>query len=800
MMHRFLFGTGVSAVAALVALIGCGNASSDAPPTSCASTGGALSVAPPRLLLTDSILTRLQQRAAAGDAAWLALKSHCDGLTGGKVNPPNGDAYPSYPNVGQGYQGDGYLPEILSAGLCYRVVYGNDATAAATYAATAKAILLAMATPASSGGEPPQTDDGYGIRNYVVGMALGYDWVSPSLDAATKQAVITTLNAWIDWYDTKGFSNSEPIGNYFAGYLMGKTATAIATDGDDPKAATYWADVQTRMWGQLVEPSFTKSMKGGGWPEGWEYGPRSVQNYADFLWGVQTAKGIDWSSAIPSARDEAVYLSYFTWPSLLHIDDQGTVHAGVTLTPDTATVTMLAMQLEYRHDSYAATARSFAKDVLAAKNDAPAAWQAFLYWDDSLPIGDYTTQPLSYHASGPGHVAVRSSWAKDAVWGAFSSGAYIDAPDSGEQTFNEGSLTVVSGDQPLLVNAAGRLPQSGGDPGETFVYDDNWGTAGRRLYNVFYVSDSNNPHNPGQTGTTPDQARTHVERYEEGGSFVRARGANIEDMYGGSGGSAPVTQFMRDMVYVRPRTFVVYDRTTVSHGNADQWLSWHTAYAPAMVATSDVTQVRYDIASGGAVLGSVRSLLPRSAKSTTTNLVGGAAYRLENHAPTPAAAGDWLTVVTVGADVPDQVRLSSADANVSSGNVVGVHLKSAREAVVLFSADHAGAATVSAAEYAVHQTATADHLVFDVAPSASGYSVTTTAASGGVMTVHIAQGGPLTPSAQGTLAFVVSPTGDVSQPPPPPSGGGDGGTPAGSGGGQGAGGGGNPGIPSSGCP
>jgi hypothetical protein len=31
---------------------------------------------------------------------------------------------------------------------------------------------------------------------------------------------------------------------------------------------------------------------------------------------------------------------------------------------------------------------------------------------------------------------MRSSWDKDATWGAFSGGAYINAEDSGEQLFN----------------------------------------------------------------------------------------------------------------------------------------------------------------------------------------------------------------------------------------------------------------------------------------------------------------------------------------------------------------------------
>src|SRR5687767_14889303 len=66
----------------------------------------------PRLLLTESVLQRLQQRAAAGDAAWKALEGRCEAYTSGTMYAPSGNAYPSYPNVGQGYQGEGYLPVI----------------------------------------------------------------------------------------------------------------------------------------------------------------------------------------------------------------------------------------------------------------------------------------------------------------------------------------------------------------------------------------------------------------------------------------------------------------------------------------------------------------------------------------------------------------------------------------------------------------------------------------------------------------------------------------------------------------
>ena len=168
-----------------------------------------------RITLDDARLTRLRARAAAGDAAWTALKTQCDGYATGTINPPSGNAYPDFPNVGQGYQGEEYLPVARALGLCYRV--SPDSVAQARYAAAGARLLDAMSTPVGSGGQSPATDSGYGIRNYVVGMAIGYDWLYPALPAATKTRVVTAINTWEDWYDQSGFINHDPIGNYFAG-------------------------------------------------------------------------------------------------------------------------------------------------------------------------------------------------------------------------------------------------------------------------------------------------------------------------------------------------------------------------------------------------------------------------------------------------------------------------------------------------------------------------------------------------------------------------------------------------------
>jgi hypothetical protein len=708
-----------------------------------------------RLILTDAVITRLKARAAAGDAAWTALKKRCDDYTTGTMYAPNANAYPSYPNVGQGYQGEEYPPVVRALGLCYRTT--SDAAAQARYGAAGARLLDAMSTPVASGGQSPATDAGYGVRNYVVGMAVGYDWLYPALSTTTKTRVVTSINTWLDWYDVSGFTNNDPIGNYFAGYFLAKTTAALATEGDNAKASTYWNDVVTRMWGKLVKPQFSTMMAGGGWPEGWGYGKKAVLSMVEALWATKTATGLDWWKELPLARDEAAYAMHFAWPSLKHVDDQGTIRSGVNLRPSAELFMGLAAMMEAAGDSSAATARGFAADVMATAGDDTTAWSKFLYGDPASAKSNYQTS-LSHFAAGPSHVGMRSSWDKGATWGALSGGAYINAAYSGEQLFNAGGLSVVVGDQPLLINPTGWLPQNGGTAGEDAVYDDSYGTKQRRLYNTFFVNDTSNPNNPGQNSLSPTDSKAHVERYEDRGGFVHARGVSLGDQYG-TRTVKPVAQFTRDLVYVRPGTFVLFDRTTVAQASADQWLSFHTPVAPRQTSTADATQRRYDVVVGAAQVGSVRALLPKNATVTTTALPASAA-RLEVHAPVRQAAQQWLTTVTASATLGEQVRLSAADGNVIAGNLLGVELMAPQSQVVLFAADQAATGSLTSAEYLVSQSAAA-HVLVDVEPSSSGYAVTASA-SAGKWRIRVSQGGSFQASSSKTLSFVVSATGTVS--------------------------------------
>lgn len=248
--HRSCTALTFRAPTALLAIagvsLGCSSAPSD---DDVSATEQALVTRPAaRLFLDANVLARLKARAAAGDAAWTALRSDCDAYATGTMNAPNGDEYPGFPNVGQGYQGEEYVSPMMALGLCYRVTAGVDAAAAAKYGAAGVRLLEAIATPPGSGGQAPSTDSGYGIRNYGTSMAVGFDWLYPVLSSSTKARVVGTLNQWIDWYDQNGFIKNDPIGNYFAGYFLAKTTAALATEGDNANAGAYLADVETRMW------------------------------------------------------------------------------------------------------------------------------------------------------------------------------------------------------------------------------------------------------------------------------------------------------------------------------------------------------------------------------------------------------------------------------------------------------------------------------------------------------------------------------------------------------------------------
>lgn len=751
----------------------------------------------PRLLLDSATLTALRARTAANTTEWQLLKAVCDSYIGGKVNYPAGDAYPNKPDLGSGYQGETYLPALLAEGMCYQVLKVANPAAAAPYGAKAVDILLKMSAPYVSGsgnlGWNPCTDSGYGIRFYGVGYGLGYDWVYELLTPTQRTQVYTAGNAWITAWEATGgcadFEYQHPQSNYYAGYFHAKAAIALGTYGDNPAAPAQWDDWYANQYGQRVQPFYANHLVGGGWPEGYgNYASLAIFNMSLPAREVMTATGQDLVHATAAYRfplDSADYAMHFTWPSRAYFDDRDTNHANGTPTPPVGT-TQVGMfeqmrgELAYWKSPNAAVFNQYLNDVSSATSgyNSAAPWLLFLETDPAAPVASVAKLPRSYLATGLGAVAARSDWSTAASWMSFRAGPYVNNPAQGEEGFDQGSLALVRGNTPLLVNTFGwMVHEPNGSADENLLYNDLFGTfnntpymGNRQMYNVFYVrrmSGSSVIDRYGQAAYTTEgnQVRTAIAAYDDRDDYVYVQATHLEDMYRPLTTGPGVAGWSRQIIYLRPNRFVVYDRTIAGSANYDQYLAWHFPANPVAGAAATDSK-RLDVTYAGQFAGAMTVVLPTKASTTTVPLypasnpvkVWQVQVRPSDNAPTQ----QWLTVFDLS-PTASKVALASP-VTINQGAVVGVQLAASDgNAVVIQSAGAAGTPVSGTVAYTV-PAVLAHHVVTELAP-ATGYNISVSTGSS-TQTVSVSPGGTYTTSAKGVLDFYVNAGGTVQETPP----------------------------------
>ncbi|MEO8802107.1 MAG: hypothetical protein ABI304_08460 [Rudaea sp.] len=763
----------------------------------------------PRLILDANTLTALRARAAANTPQWQRLKSYCDSFVGGTVNYPDQPGYPDAPNIGQGYEGDGYWAPLWSEGLCYQTLKASDPTAATVYGAKAAdiAVKLSVLYPAAHG-ENPCTDDGYVMRFFGVGMGILYDWVYDKLTPTQRTQIYTTANAWqTSWENVNGcsgFAYQHPQGNYFSGYFHAKTVMSLATAGDNPSASaewTNWLDTQFTTAASNpphigVQPYYAAHMTGGGWPEGFgNYGPLATLNMSLPAWEVKTATGADLvhaNSPYTFPIDQADYLMHFTWPSRVYIDDRDTNHSnGDAGAPPPGSANVgLFMQvlgvLRYWNAPHANAFQQYANEVVAARGDDSDAWEAFLFYDPNGPTAALSTLPLSYFATGPNAVAARSDWSTTATWLSFRAGPYINNPQAGEEGFDQGSLALVRGARPLLVNGTGWIVhEPGGNAAENRVYSDEYGnfdgtiySGNRTIYNVLYVRSMNGntvlaPYGQVANSAEDDHVQTRVAAFEDGHSYVYTLATNLQDMYRLDANHQPqVASWSREIVYLRPGRVVVYDRTIAgntvgANTSDDQFFAFHFPANPTSVSAPS-GEKRYDVTDASAFAGAMTTVLPTNAATTVIGMYPANAsepasnpirvWQVQVRAPNNAASQQWLNVFDLAASA---TTVAIANKIVpTTGTATGTLLvASDGNAAVLFNSGNAGTTIAGTIAYSIPAAATTN--VITELPANAGYTITA-APAGGMLAVSLVPGGTQYSSAGGVLNFNLSAIGKVT--------------------------------------
>ena len=776
-------------------------AMSSTPITLAAASSAAVQLAAhPRLILDANTLASLRQNVTANTPEWQALKAACDSYMGGTVNYPAQAPYPNLPNLGQGYEGDTYFPELMNVALCYQMLKVSNPTAAAPYGAKAVDLLMKMSTPLTSGsgnlGEDPLTDDGYVIRYYGVGFGLGYDWLYELLTTAQRAQVYTTANAWLaafenpngDAVGNAAYAYAHPQSNYFAGYFHAKAAIALGTYDENPSGPAQWSDWLSNQFATRVQPYYALHLLGGGWPEGFaNYGAPGILNMSLPMREVMTATGQDLihSATAPYAYpiDSANYAMHFTWPSMAYFDDRDTNHETSTTQPAGTAQTRMFVQilgeLKYWGSAQVNVFHQYLNDVNAATSDYAAAdaWLLFLETNPSNGLTPVSSLPLSYLAPGMNAVAARSDWTTSAGWMSFRSGPYVNNPNQAEEGFDQGSLALVKGGVPLLLNATGWLVHNpGGESDETLEYQDLFsdfnGTVyfgNRQIYNVYYVRHMNGTAVVEPYGQVPntiedDQVRTQVAAYEDGNDYVYVLATHIEDMYRRFSAGPGVAAWARQIVFLRPNRFVVYDRTTEGRANYDQYLAWHFPAAP-VAGTAANGEKRLDVTYNGQYAGAMTVVLPVNTTTTTIAQYPGSnpvkVWQVQIRPPNTNVAQQWLTVFDLSTSATAVATASPV--TVTQGAIVGVQLPASdANSVVISSAGAAGTPISGSIGYSVANVA-AHHVITELAPN-TGYTITATI-SGSVQNVSVSVGGTSMSSSEGVLDFNLSASGVVSTPP-----------------------------------
>ena len=251
-----------SAIVASV-LIACGIARAEPPPRG----------PHPRIFLDAATLAKLREQAKTDGTGAARAIAQCADV---RDNPNE------YRNSGTGFT---WGSVVSSCGLAWQLRRKNEDAQTGIRYLTAMLDDDTLLGDHKGGDGVVRHDSGYWMRMFGPHAALGYDWLhdAPGMTPALRAHAAARFAAWAAWYAKDGYSHDWAGTNYEAGWLYGATLMAIAVGGEAG------ADGDA-LWNQVVEQLIRKDLlsalapgerlDGGDWPEGWEYGPLSVLEYA----------------------------------------------------------------------------------------------------------------------------------------------------------------------------------------------------------------------------------------------------------------------------------------------------------------------------------------------------------------------------------------------------------------------------------------------------------------------------------------------------------------------------------------
>ncbi len=676
-----------------------------------------------RIILTPERVGRAKRAASRKTKAWQNLYASCENAAG----PDRWMA---------GYEGWDWANGGLNLALCFHVT-GED-----KFGRIAALHLKALVSDLERIGDGKvdlktiQGDNGYSIRTRGALAALIYDWLHTTkfVDQALKKRVADQISDWLAWYggttEPHGYMTDKALYNYYAGYFGAIAFFGIAFQGDDPRAAAMLAKARADFRGKIT-PEFSR-IRGGEWPEGWQYGPFVAMIHSAYV--DAESRLSQEKIELPWLHDTIPYFTHARWPDGVHLFDSGdwlvkppTIGGRSTFSP-----------------SFVFDDKEIAQAVFLARTEPGQEgewqWLRVVTEDPSgsslSPQGD-----TSYLAKGTGTVFARTSWRKDAVWFASSNGPHHNVD---HQRLDAGHFELVrSGDDMYVASSA-------------------YGSLSTKGTNALLVDDSMDRDRAGHLDFPPSQGIAgtdmKVDRFEDATDYVYAR-ADLTDAYRpfdfAKSKRRSVERMVRHYLFSRraitsdsSARLVVFDTVRVAKATYGVTFSVHPTQNPEIVGSSFThkqkgSSARFTmLVPSGVQLNVVKEPTSDNDKAYLADrpYEGFLGRRVEAKSATGKTERTFLSVMTVGA----------ADAKHPTATHIGAP---DLEGAELSDEAYVFAKGKGDLSYTVSGTV-AYHVIADLLPKEK-YSISVTN-SGDRCAVKISPGGSRTTSEGGTLAFGAS--------------------------------------------
>ena len=568
----------------------------------------------PRVLLSHApTKSCLQQLLAANVASAVRFRDYVDGQLAGN---------------------DYYAFEGWHAALMYQltgnVAYANYAINwIDSFVASEEALI-------NAGQRATVSDDSYLYIGDLVGdTMLVYDWTYDRLTASQRTRWVNYANqaVWNVWhpsqaqwggvtYTWSGWSIDNPANNYYYSFLRATMLTGLASRGENAQAQTWIDTFRTSKLENQLFPTFNSDLTGGGSREGTGYGVslRGLFRLYDW-WERSTGERV--ADKTPHTLATIAFMLHSIVPTLDRLAPTGD-HARESTAAlfDYHREELLELMAMYPNERLAAVADTALRD-----SSVPEMGQRFMYYADFiynppvLQAEALDALSTAYWAPGTGQFAMRSDWTTGAAYS-----------------------NVICG--PLTESHAHR------DQGSFVIYRGSWLAYDSNIASHSGIEQDEDRHNlvritqNGSAVTQVYDQSCHMAALAHNTNFTYAL-AQVTPMYTGR---SQVSKVEREYLFLRPGTFVVFDRVvTAGAGIARIW-TLNTPGAPT------INGDRLSYVSGANRL-DVYRLAPTGLTAATTIVDGGTRIDVADSAGTQSL---FLHVIDTNGAVSTAVRSDAA--------------------------------------------------------------------------------------------------------------------------------------------